>query len=257
MFSMICYLALNMLYFIASIKNDFIRRYKMKTKGFLNLMVAGSAALVLAFAVAASANPDITPFLDSVTGAAPAFTFNYHIVIGGGELIQPGPGTAPPAVTAASGLATGGAVFSDYFTIYDFNGYNGTHSEPAGWALSVLPTNLGSTPGSVTPVPADNPAIPNLTWYKTTGTINGPFTSPNNSFSAGTTVGTTTQLAAFTSDATKQGGDQAGSTIQTVGFTSGPTPPAPPGIPEPATLLLLGSGLAGLAGWRQWRAKKA
>src|SRR5213592_1290291 len=53
---------------------------------------------------------DITPFLDSVTGAAPAFTFNYHIVIGGGELIQPGPGTAPPAVTAASGLATGGAV---------------------------------------------------------------------------------------------------------------------------------------------------
>jgi len=197
---------------------------------------------------------DITPFLDSETGTGP-FTFGYHIVVGGGELIQPGPGTAPPAVTAANGSATGGAVFSDYFTIYDFNGYNGVHSEPAGWALSVLPTNVGSTPGSVTPVPADNPNVPNLTWYKTSGTINGPFTSANNAFTAGTTVGTTTTQVAFTSDATKQGGDQAGSTIQTVGFTSGPTPPVT-GVPEPATLLLLGSGLAGLAGWRKWSAKK-
>src|SRR5437870_453150 len=83
---------------------------------------------------------DITPFLDSVTGTGP-FTFNYHIVIGGGELVQPGPGTAPPAVTAANGSATGGAVFSDYFTVYDFNGYNGTHTEPGGWALSVLGGN--------------------------------------------------------------------------------------------------------------------
>ena len=49
----------------------------------------------------------------------------------------------------------------DFFTIYDFVGFNGSHSEPANWLFSSLPA--GPVPVLIA-VPGDDPAIPYLTW---------------------------------------------------------------------------------------------
>jgi hypothetical protein len=101
--------------------------------GGIGLLAAGSAA---------RAESIIVVFL----GQLPVGQYNYN-------------------ATVAEGASNSRVETGDFFTIYDFEGYNGVHGEPVDWAFSAQ--NLGINPPTI-PLPiSDNPFLPNLTWQYT------------------------------------------------------------------------------------------
>lgn len=129
----------------------------------------------------------------------------------------------------------------DWFTIYDFNGFTGVHSEPAGWVFTS--SNIGVTPSDV--IPVDNPTIPNLTWTWTGSTI----IPTGQSFTLGqfsaVSMFNTPVLANFVSRGTKDvpGLPADGTKISNVGMVAVPVST----IPEPTTMTLTGLGLMAVA----------
>lgn len=174
----------------------------------------------------------IIPTLSTVTGTGP-FTWNYTVNLDANQNAVPGP---TPGASTPSGVGVTSGTNADYFTIYDFAGFTGVHSEPAGWGFQSLA--VGSTPSDV--VPTDNPAIVNLTWYRTGTTLLGPQT-PIGTFSAQSTLGAGA-LVSYTSSGTRNSGASAGTTVSSIGTVLAPVGT----VPEPASFGLLGMSLVSL-----------
>ncbi len=123
----------------------------------------------------------------------------------------------------------------DFFTIVDFNGLvSGKNAQPANFTFSS--SNTGGLPIGTTAT--DSASIPNATW-----TYNGPtITTPGSLgiFSLDSTLPAATSTSAFAAQTHRNIGGQVDSNITQI---SSPGAGAPPGVPEPAAVLLTAIGI--------------
>jgi hypothetical protein len=188
-----------------------------------------SLLCLLALTLCTVAMANIIPTSVHISGTGP-YTWTYDLQLSKDQNVNSGfaPTSNPvPHVNLN---------FAGFLTVYDFAGYvGGSCSGPAGWACTAQ--DLGFTPDDV--LPTDNPNIVNITWAYTSGpTLLGEPSGIDLGLFSAQSIYKNPTLVSYGSRGIANIGPQVGTIADNVGNTQGPTP-----TPEPATLVLLGSGL--------------
>lgn len=185
------------------------------------------AALALAAALSADATAH-AGLLPTVTTVAPEggnFRWTYAVVLPSDMKLQAG----------------------DYFGIYNFHGLiPGSGAAPDGWTLATPAVSALSPNVTI----FDDADAPNLVWTYTGPTIPTGQVGLGN-FWASSRYGTGEQSLFVGRNARSGDGEYDTNISDTVVPSAGPD--APPGVPEPATLVLAGLGLPLVAVFRRRR----
>lgn len=184
--------------------------------------------LLLSLGVHGAAQASLIPTLGSISPGSSGFIWSYNIALAADQNATGGPSQSDNPVLPS-------ATVGDFLTVYDFRGFvSGSCFAPTGWACQTQ--GLGFTPNTQTP--ADNPSLTNLSFTRTGATVVGPVLDLGD-FGASTSI-STAGSGLFTSRGTRNTG-LAGTKVDSIGEVVVPAP-----VPEPTTLILLGSTMAGL-----------